>query len=218
MRFRPLQSEQNLLLLLSFLIALTSWYYVKTTQYPRIPLTTDKVVAVIPEISGEPAYGYSLLGVRVAPPTVIINGTPESLAQIETIRTAPVDVTGANKDVVRDVTLVGPAEMTRAIRVRVAVQVVPAIVVRDVSGVRLRVQKLPRGLTAQVEPATVKVQVQGPVSILNALRPDDLVARIDATDFAEGRRRVAPEVQAPPQVTVVSASPSIVVIVVRKGG
>ena len=218
MRIRPLQSEQNLLLLLSFVIAVTSWYYVKTTQYPRIPLTTDKVVAVIPEISGEPAYGYSLLGVRVAPPTVIINGTPDSLARIETIRTAPLDVTGATKDVVRDVALVGPPELTRGTRVRVEVQVVPAIVVKDVLGVRLRVQKLPRGLTAKVEPATVKVQVQGPVAILNALRPDDLVARIDATDFAEGRRRVSPEVQAPPQVTVVSASPSIVVIVVRKGG
>jgi len=69
MRFRPLQSEQNLLLLLSFLIALTSWYYVKTTQYPRIPLTTDKVVAVIPEISGEPAYVTVCWEFRVAPPT-----------------------------------------------------------------------------------------------------------------------------------------------------
>src|SRR3989442_13624251 len=100
MRMRPLRSEQNLLLLLSFLIAGTSWYYVKNTQYPRIPLTTDKVVAVIPEISGEPAYGYSLLGVRGAPPTGIINGTPHSLAQIETIRTAPRDVTRASKKLV----------------------------------------------------------------------------------------------------------------------
>jgi YbbR domain-containing protein len=218
MRMRLLHAERPLLLLLSFLIAATTWFYVKTTQYPRIPLTTDKVVAVIPDINGEPAYGYSLLGVRVAPPTVVISGRPEDLALIENLRTEPVVVTGATRDVVKDVALVGPPEGTRAIRVRVAVQVVPAIVVRDVAGVRLRVQKLPRGLTAHVEPATVNVQVQGPVVILNKLRPDDLVARIDATDFAEGRRRVSPDVQAPSQVLVISASPPVVVIVIRKGG
>lgn len=218
MRLRPLRSEQNLLLVLSFLIAVTSWYYVKTTQYPRIPLTTEKVVAVIPEISGEPAYGYSLLGVRVSPPTLVITGRPEDLAVIENLHTEPVVVTGAMKEVVRDVSLVAPPQMTRAARVRVAVQIVPVIVVKDVMGVRLRVQKLPRGLTAHVEPATVKVQVQGPVGILNNLRPDDLVARIDATDFAEGRRTVSPDVQAPSQVRVISNSPATVVIVIRKGG
>jgi len=45
MRSRRLFSEQNLLLLLSFLIAVTSWYYVVTTQNPRFPRTTFKVVA-----------------------------------------------------------------------------------------------------------------------------------------------------------------------------
>jgi YbbR domain-containing protein len=215
---RPLRSEQNLLLLLSFLIAVTAWYYVGTTQNPRIPRTTSKVVAVIPEIIGEPAYGYSLLGVRVSPPTIIVSGTPEALAQTDAVRTEPVVVTGATRDVVRDVALVTSADITRASQVRVAVQVVPAIAVTVVRGVRLRVQKLPRGLTARFEPATVDVQVQGPVVIINKLRPDDLIARLDGTEFAEGRRRASPDVQAPAQVKVLSATPPTVVVIIRKGG
>lgn len=139
MRARRLLSEQNLLLLLSVMIAVTSWYYVVTTQNPRIPRTTSKTVAVIPVLVGEPAYGYSLLGVRVTPPTVNLSGTPERLAQIETVRTEPVVITGATRDVVRDVGLVGPIEIARSVRVNVAVQVVPAIAATVVRGVRVRV-------------------------------------------------------------------------------
>src|SRR2546428_9680480 len=73
MRSRRLFSEQNLLLLLSFLIAVTSWYYVVTTQNPRFPRTTFKVVAVIPDITGDPPYSYSVLGARAMPPTVTVS-------------------------------------------------------------------------------------------------------------------------------------------------
>src|SRR3989441_12571787 len=83
MRSRRLFSEQNLLLLLSFLIAVTSWYYVVTTQNPRFPRTTFKVVAEIPDITGEPASGYSVLGVRGPPPTGTITGLPGQLARNE---------------------------------------------------------------------------------------------------------------------------------------
>src|SRR3989441_11744115 len=94
MRSRRLFSEQNLLLLLSFLIAVTSWYYVVTTQNPRFPRTTFKVVAVIPDITGEPAYGYSVLGVRATPPTVTITGLPGQLAAIGMAQTNPLMIPG----------------------------------------------------------------------------------------------------------------------------
>src|SRR5256712_1430007 len=127
MRSRRLFSEQNLLLLLSFLIAVTSWYYVVTTQNPRFPRTTFKVVAVIPDITGEPAYGYSVLGGRATPPTVTITGLPEQLAEIETLRTEPVMITGGCQHVERDVGLVGPPERCRTTRMRGVAQIAPAM-------------------------------------------------------------------------------------------
>ncbi|TMJ02319.1 MAG: YbbR-like domain-containing protein [Bacillati bacterium ANGP1] len=218
MRSRRLFSEQNLLLLLSFLIAVTSWYYVVTTQNPRFPRTTFKVVAVIPDITGEPAYGYSVLGVRVTPPTVTITGLPEQLVEIETVRTEPVMITGATQDVVRDVGLVVPPELARSTRVRVAVQIAPAIAATTVRGVRVQVQNAPAGLVTRVEPATVDVQVQGPVSIINKIRPDDLLARVDGTTFSTGRRRVTLTVQTPPEVTVLAIKPAaVLIVVIRKG-
>lgn len=218
MRARRLFSEQNLLLLLSFVIAVTSWYYVVITQNPRVPQTTAKAVAVIPEIDGEPAYGYGLLGVRVTPPTVTLSGLPEELATIETVRTEPVMITGATKDVVREVGLVGPPEFSRSTRVRVAVQIAPAIAATVVRGVKVQVQNAPAGLIARVVPATVDVQVQGPVSIISKLRPEDLLARVDGKDFSTGQRRVTLQVQTPREVTVLTIKPAaVLVVVIRKG-
>ncbi len=217
MRPRRLFSEQNLLLLLSFVIAVTSWYYIVSTQNPRIPRTTTKLIAVIPEIAGEPAYGYSLLGVRVTPPTITISGTPERLAEIEMVRTEPVDITGKTTDVVREVGLAGPPEIAKATRVRVAVQIVPAIAATVVRQVRIRVENTPNGLVVRVDPAMVDVQIEGPVAIVSRLRSSDLLARIDGTDFSEGRRRAALQVDVPPQVRVLSIRPSTILVVVRKG-
>ncbi len=215
---RPLLSEQQLLLVLSFLIAVTSWYYVVSTRTPRGPRVTSKVVAVIPRVDGEPAYGYSMLGVRVTPPTVVLSGAPEQLAAVDAVRTEPVDVTGATRDVVREVAVDAPAGLPRPSRVRVAVQVVPAIAARVVPGVRVRVQNAPAGMVARVEPATVEVQVQGPVAVVSRLRADDLLAVVDGAELVEGRRRVRPQVVAPPQVTVIGLRPDVVVVVVRRGG
>lgn len=218
MRPRRLFSERSLLLLLSFVISVTSWYYVVTTQNPRFPRATFKMVAVIPDLSGEPAYGYSVLGVRVTPPTITLTGLPEQLFEIDMVRTEPVMITGATQDVVRDVGVVLPPEFTRASRVRVAVQIAPAIAATTVRGVKVQVQNAPAGLVARVEPATIDVQVQGPVAIINKLRPEDLQARIDGTAFSAGRRSVTPEVQGPPEITVLTIKPTAVVIVVTRKG
>lgn len=215
---RRLFSEQSLLLLLSFLISVTSWYYVVTTQNPRFPHTTFKAVAVIPDLSGEPAYGYSVLGVRVTPPTITITGLPEQLFEIDMVRTEPVKIAGETQDVVRDVGLVLPPEFTRAARVRVAVQIAPAIAAKTVPGVKVTVQNAPAGLVTRVEPGTIDVQVQGPVAIINKLRPEDLQARVDGAAFSAGRRRVTPEVHAPPEVTVLTIKPTAVLIVVTRKG
>jgi len=94
----------------------------------------------------------------------------------------------------------------------------PAIAATTVRGVRVQVQNAPAGLVTRVEPATVDVQVQGPVSIINKIRPDDLLARVDGTTFSTGRRRVTLTVQTPPEVTVLAIKPAaVLIVVIRKG-
>lgn len=211
-------NEQTALFLLSVLIAFTLWSYITATRSPRVEQSTSKLVAVLPAIAGEPAYGYSLLGIRVTPQTVAVSGDPKALAVLQSVPTETVNISGATRDFVQEVTVVPPAGVRAAARVRVAVQITPAIAVTTIRGIRVEPPEVRGGLVVNVEPALVQVQVQGPVTLVNRLRASDFSARLDGVATEEGRRRAQVRVQAPPQVEVLSIVPASVVVTVRKGG
>ena len=199
---RRLLSEQNLMLVLSLAIATSLWFYVTSSRNPA-EFATTKPVAVLPTIVGEPADGYSVLGVRVTPLTVSVSGDPARLATVQTVVTEPVNITGAIRDVIQEVTVVSPRGLTVSSRVRVAVQVAPALLVKLVRGVRVELRNAPPGAIAEVNPSTIQVQVQGPPSIVSRLRPEDFLARVDG-EFTEGRQRMKIVIEAPAQVEVLT--------------
>lgn len=213
---RRVLSEQNFLLLLSLLTAIGLWMYVTLSRAP-VEFGTPKSVAVIPTIVGTPAFGYSLLGVRVVPQTVNLSGNPARLATVESVITEPVNITGAIRDVVQEVSVVTSLGVTASRRVQVSVQIAPAVAVTLVGGVRVQVRNVPSGAVAEVDPKTIQVQVQGPISVVSRLRPEDFLARVDG-DVQEGRRRVKVIIEAPQQVELLSVMPAEVVVTVRKGG
>lgn len=213
---RRVLSEQNFMLLLSLLTAIGLWMYVTLTRAP-VEFGTPKSVAVIPTIVGTPAIGYSVLGVRVVPQTVNLSGNPARLATVESAMTEPVNINGAIQDVVQEVSVATPLGLTAARRIQVSIQIAPAMAVTLVPGVRVEIRNVPPGAVAEVEPKTIQVQVQGPISVVSRLRPEDFLARVDG-DMDEGRRRVKVIIDAPQQVELLSVMPAEVVVTVRKGG
>jgi len=218
MRARPILNEQTLLFLLSLVISVSLWLYVTSTRSARVVQTTAKVVPVVPAIAGEPAPGYSLVGIRITPQTVVVSGEQRAVAQVDAVTTEPVNIGFATRDFVQEVAVVAPAQVQVSGRVRVAVQVAPAVAVTTVRGIRVETPAAPAGLVVSVEPVLIQVQVQGPVAVVNRLRASDFSARVDALDFSEGRRRAQVKVQAPPQVEVLTITPAAVVVTVRKSG
>ena len=218
MRRLRFPNEHTALFLLSLFIGFTLWSYISAARNPRVEQSTSKLAAVLPAIAGEPAYGYTLLGIRVTPQTVPVAGDPKTLAQIQSVSTETVNISGATRDFVQEVSVVAPSGVRTGGRVRVAVQIVPAIAVTTVRGIRVEPPEVGSGLVVDIEPALVQVQVQGPVTLVNRLRASDFSARLDSPAVEEGRRRVQVRVQAPPQVEVLSIVPAAVVVIVRKGG
>lgn len=219
MRRLRFPNEQTALFLLSLFIGFTLWSYISAARNPRVEQSTSRLVAVLPAIAGEPAYGYTLLGIRITPQTVAVAGDPKTLTQIQSVATETVNISGATRDFVQEVAVAAPSGVRAAPgRVRVAVQIVPAIAVTTVRGIRVQPPEVGTGLVVDIEPALVQVQVQGPVTLVNRLRASDFSARLDSPAVEEGRRRAQVRVQAPPQVEVLSITPAAVVIIVRKGG
>ena len=213
---KRLMSEQNFMLLLSLLTAIGLWMYVTLSRSP-VEFGTPRSVAVIPTIVGTPASDYSVLGVRVVPQTVNLSGNPARLATVESVITEPVNITGAIRDVVQEVSAVTPLGLTASRRIQVSVHIAPALAVTMVAGVRVEVRNVPSGAVAEVDPETIQVQVQGPISIVSRLRPEDFLARVDG-DVQEGRRRVKVFIETPQHVELLTVMPAEVVVTVRKGG
>ena len=72
----------------------------------------QKNVLVSPSITGALPPSSHVASVQVRPLNVVISGGPERLAQISTIGTASVDITGATGDITRTVTCEAPPGIT----------------------------------------------------------------------------------------------------------
>ena len=87
----------------------------------------QKNVLVSADITGAPSPASRVGSIEVHPYTVVVAGGPDRLAQISTIGTAPVDVSGATADITRTVNCVAPPGVTfsGASAVVVTVHLVP---------------------------------------------------------------------------------------------
>jgi YbbR domain-containing protein len=65
----------------------------------------SRPVVVEPVLEGLPAEGYEVISVNARPLTVIVSGDKEFIAQVQTIRTEPIDIEGEEAEVVRGVSL-----------------------------------------------------------------------------------------------------------------
>lgn len=217
-RWRGWLTESTTLFLLSLVISVSLWAYVNVSRTERSSRTTTKVVAVVPAITGEPAFGFSLLGIRVTPQTVVLTGEPNALARLETVTTDAVNIAGAPRDFVQVAAVVAPPQVqVTPSRVRVAVQIAATIAVTTVRGIHVDAPRPPAGIILQMQPDVVQIQVQGPLAIVNRLRAADFTARVDDVEFKEGRQQVAVRVHGPRDVEVLSIAPATVTVTVKKG-
>jgi YbbR domain-containing protein len=63
---------------------------------------------------------------------------------------------------------------------------------RELSGVA--VKGLPEDRLARLTPGTVKVRLEGPKSLVDQLRAEDLLAQVRLSELAPGRHSVAPAI------------------------
>ena len=73
-----------------------------------------KELIVNPTVVGEPAYPAQVESVSVTPNRIAVTGATDLLSATSVAETAPVDITGANTDIVRTITIDLPPGLTAA--------------------------------------------------------------------------------------------------------
>jgi len=174
--------------------------------------TLQRSVPVRPRLLGRPAPGYEVTEITSDPAEVRIAGPKSRVQEIESAYTEPVSVESAQASVSDSVTVGVDDPMLRLLgtnRARVTARI------REVQERRTfdRLPVAPRDGDAQVRPATVRVVVEGPATLVRRLRPEDVRPSVALPNDATAGAKVKVTVDLGQEgLSVVSTEPAEVTV------
>jgi YbbR domain-containing protein len=166
------------------------------------------------DLVGEPASGYRLLGAKIEPPSVLVQGRPTQLNAITQVRTEPVDITGLTESFRQQVALVLPVGITldEVAEVFVDIEIEPFLTTRPYNQAVV-LQGLTEDMTASVEPEDVRVVLFGPLPALETLVDEEVRVTVDLFDLGPGIYSLEPAVDFPERgIELRSIQPSLVTV------
>jgi YbbR domain-containing protein len=183
-----------------------------------IPVFSDRetrTLPVHPVVGGDPAAGFEIATVTVDPPTILVEGDADQLAELVRVDTTLISMTGVSSD--RTVT-VGLALPTGVLAVGDS-QVGVSITLRPVTATRtfsagVRFTGAGRGLSYDVDVDRLVVTIGGSVADLDRLSGISLVADLDVSGLQAGTEAVPATFQLPTGTTLVSVTPSTVLVTI----
>jgi len=187
-----------------------------------VPLELEKsgrrTVPVIPAIDGEPAPGFVTGRSTVTPSTVDVLGPESRLKALTSATTEPVSVSGQRASV-SDVVTIGVSDgalrLAEAQTATVAVEILPAPVEHDFSGVPIRWRNLGGGLSARVQPTVTRVTVRGRRQALDAMRTEAIDAFVDLAGLGPGQYNLRVQVDPTQNFGVSSTDPAVVQVTIK---
>ena len=155
-------------------------------------------VAVKVVVQGQQAAGYRVENISVFPPVVTVFASDPELVNAlpGVVETLPLDLQDAEEDITTRLALNLPENVTLvgAQTVQVTVGISPIQTSLTLSNQEIRVIGLSEGLAAQVLPQTVDVIISGPVPVLDALTPQDVIVTVDVGGLEMGTHQLIPVV------------------------
>jgi YbbR domain-containing protein len=155
----------------------------------------------------------------VDPPSVTLLGPVDILNATSVVLTDDVDVSGASSDLFRTVSLRLPTSVsisgnaTVSVRVRIAAGQGEATF-----GVAPTVSGLGADLRVVSITPLVEVLLQGELPVLRSVIPDQVTVTVDLAGLKAGTHLLEPDIEAPPGLQAVSASPTAVQVVLESTG
>ena len=173
----------------------------------------SRVLTIAPEVSGTPASGYEVVGVSVEPTVATVFGPPSFLGEAASIKTQPVDIGGADEDVVRTVSLDLPADVSVSggTSVTVTVNIEPSQGSRTI-GVTAVAVGLDSDLSIVGPLPLVEVTLLGELPTLQGLVANDIAATVNLDGLGAGEHNVSVSVSAPAEVLVASTAPESITV------
>jgi YbbR domain-containing protein len=168
----------------------------------------SRALVISPTVTGSPADGYNVVSVTAEPAVATAFGPQSFVGEAATIRTQPIDITGADGDVVKTVALDLPADVSVSggTSVTVTVKIEPAEGRRTL-GITVAAVGLDANLSISGALPFVEVVLLGQLPSLQELRPNDIAATINLSGLGAGTHEISVAVSAPAGASVADVLP-----------
>jgi len=190
------------------------------TARVKIQVSSDsqtRTLPVNPIITGTPAAGFEIESVAVDPPVVLVAGDADTLAQLSSVDTAPIPMTGVSEDETVTTPLALPSGVVQVGDQTISV----TITIRPVTGTRtfsagLQLIGANAALQYTLSTDRVLVTIGGSTADLDRLSGAQLVVDLDVAGLKPGVHEVPVTANLPAGTTLVAASPATVTVTITE--
>jgi YbbR domain-containing protein len=179
---------------------------------------TVKTVDAVAVLEGSPAPGFAVVGVNLRPDRIVLKGPATMLADIETVKTHPINLEAASESFKKEVPLILPEAIAVDPPLRIVVAEV-AVRERIVTRVFERIPVSVNGSSAahQVRPETITLSVSGPEMIVATIESDPAFGvSVDLSGLMPGTHLLKATINLPIQTTLVQVSPEQFSVTIEK--
>jgi YbbR domain-containing protein len=178
----------------------------------QLDQTARRSVEVVTRVVGSPASGYELANIWLGSTEIEVMGPASRLEGIEQVTTAPILVEGLREPFTQAVQIMLEDPYVRPVDGR-GVEV--TLDVRE-ERIRKRLNRVPlasypASVKTSLTPTTVRVEIEGPRSLVEQIQEEDMEARVRVEDLEAGTHRLSPEPtflrEEHPGIEVISVEP-----------
>jgi YbbR domain-containing protein len=178
-------------------------------------------VVVRVETVGTLPSGYRLTNISVSPPTItVFSSNPQAVAEMPGfVSTEPIYLQDYTDDVELRLALVLPEDVERVgDEQSVVVQIGIAAIETTISlSLPIQIVELGPGLSATLSPETIEVFLTGPLTVLEALTPDDVIVSISLAGLDVGTHLAITQVEVLTSgVVIESVNPDTIEVVITE--
>lgn len=182
-------------------------------------LSPGRIVTVTPpQPTGRPAPGFQVGGITIEPSAVKLRGPRDLHETWNQVVTEAISVEGASQPITLEARVLLPpgAELAEPDRVRVTVSIIEERVTKTLDDVAVAVWNLPSNFKAEVNPGRVTLTLEGPRSVMAAVRADELGIHVDVENLGPGLHRLQVRLALPEGMSLVSIQPQEVQVLIEE--
>jgi YbbR domain-containing protein len=150
--------------------------------------SNTKTVPIKPKISGSPKDGYAIENITIEPSLVDITSNTKVLAEIKSIDTGSLDISGADAAVDKEIPLIFPKDVsslgnTDKARIKITFKQIDITKEITVSNFKMANDSLK---PISFDPAGIKLNIVGPYQKINQILSNDIVVTLNAESGTAG--------------------------------